>query len=70
MRPKAGRKVAGVCQGLANLFVWDPTLVRVILVLLAILTFPVGFLLYGLLWLVVPEEPSIASSISTLHPAP
>ena len=47
-RPRAGRKLAGVCQGLANQYSWDVTLTRVIAVLLAVLVFPVGLLAYGL----------------------
>jgi phage shock protein C len=57
MRPRVGRKLAGVCQGLANQYRWDVTLTRVIAVLLAVLVFPVGLLAYGLLWMMMPEEP-------------
>ncbi len=56
-RPLAGRKLAGVCQGLANQYGWDVTLIRVVAVLLAVFTFPVGLIAYLLLWLIVPEEP-------------
>src|SRR5258708_23543667 len=59
VRPRAGRKLAGVCQGLANQYGWDVTLTRVIAVLLAVLVFPVGLLGYGLLWLMMPEEPLV-----------
>ena len=62
MRPRAGRKLAGVCQGLANQYRWDVTLTRVIAVLLAVLVFPVGLLAYALLWMMMPEEPPRASS--------
>ena len=57
MRPLAGRKVAGVCQGLANQYGWDVTLTRVITVLLAAGIFPIGVIVYLLLWFMVPEEP-------------
>jgi phage shock protein C len=57
IRPLAGRKLAGVCQGLANQYGWDVTLVRVIAVLLAVFTFPIGVIAYLLFWLIVPEEP-------------
>jgi phage shock protein C len=57
IRPFAGRKLAGVCQGLANQYRWDVTLVRVITVLLAVFTFPVALIAYLLFWLIVPEEP-------------
>jgi phage shock protein C len=57
IRPFAGRKLAGVCQGLANQYAWDVTLVRVITVLVAVFTFPIGLIAYLLFWLIVPEEP-------------
>ena len=57
IRPFAGRKLAGVCQGLANQYGWDVTLVRVITVLVAVFTFPIGLIAYLLFWLIVPEEP-------------
>ena len=47
-----------MCQGLANQYGWDVTLIRVITVLLAVFTFPVGLIAYLLLWLMVPEEPA------------
>lgn len=68
-RPRVGRKVAGVCQGLANQFGWDVTLTRVIAVLLAVLMFPVGLLGYGLLWLLMAEEPLSLPSTTSLDTA-
>src|SRR6202451_2242960 len=46
-RPLAGRKLAGVCRGLANHYGWDVTLTRLIAVLLALLVFPFGAGAYG-----------------------
>jgi phage shock protein PspC (stress-responsive transcriptional regulator) len=48
--------IAGVCQGIAVAYGWDPTFVRVIFVLLACLS-GVGIILYFILWVVAPEEP-------------
>jgi phage shock protein C len=49
--------VGGVCAGIANYFDWDITLVRVIYAVLSIFTagFP-GFLLYIVLWIIMPLE--------------
>jgi phage shock protein C len=66
VRPRAGRKLAGVCQGLANQYGWDVTLTRVIAVVLAIMVFPVGLIAYGLLWLMMPDEP-VALPATTQH---
>jgi phage shock protein C len=52
------RKIAGVCGGLAEWLDWDPTVVRVLYVLVSVLSaaFP-GILVYLILWLVVPRAP-------------
>lgn len=49
--------IAGVCGGIAEWLGWDPTVVRVLYVLLSIGTvaFP-GTVLYAVLWLVMPTE--------------
>jgi phage shock protein C len=57
MRARAGRKIAGICQGFANHMGWDVTLLRVIAVVLAIVTFPLGIVVYLIAWLIMPEEP-------------
>lgn len=57
VRPRAGRKIAGVCQGIAIHLGWDATALRVVAVLLAIFLFPLGIVAYLILWLVMPEEP-------------
>jgi len=56
-RSVADRWLAGVCGGIADYFGLDPTLVRVVYVLLAILsaTFP-GILVYLILWILIPER--------------
>jgi len=55
-RSKTDRKVAGVCGGLAQYFNIDPTLIRVLFVVLAILGGS-GLVLYLALWIIVPKEP-------------
>lgn len=55
-RSKTDRKIAGVCGGLATYFDMDPTVVRLLFVLLALMGGP-GILLYIIMWIVVPEEP-------------
>src|SRR3984957_3464199 len=67
VRPRAGRKLAGVCQGLANQYGWDVTLTRVIAVLLAILVFPIGEVAYVLFWVMVPEEPRTVAPTTNLN---
>lgn len=47
--------IGGVCGGVANYFKIDPTIVRVIWVIAA-LVYGVGVLLYIIIWMVAPEE--------------
>lgn len=53
------KMIAGVCGGLARYFNMDPTLVRVVLALLVLLTlgFP-GVIGYIVLVFVIPEQPA------------
>lgn len=57
-RSRNNRVIAGVCGGIAEWLGWDPTLVRILYVLLSILfvAFP-GILIYIVLWLLMPEAP-------------
>jgi phage shock protein C len=55
-RSRKSRKVAGVCGGLADYLNTDPTVVRVLFIVLAVLG-GAGALIYLAMWLIVPEEP-------------
>jgi phage shock protein C len=58
MRPRADRKIAGVCAGMAHYLDLDVTLVRLIWVLITLLSgiFP-GVIVYAVGWVLMPEEP-------------
>lgn len=55
-RSRKHRMIGGVCGGLAQWLGWDPTLLRVLYVVVSIASaaFP-GILVYIVLWLVIPE---------------
>jgi phage shock protein C len=59
-RSRTDRKLAGVCGGVAKYFNADPTLIRVLFVVLALLGGP-GLVIYLVLWIFVPEEPQGAA---------
>lgn len=61
IRPRLGRKVAGVCAGFSEYFDLDVTLVRVVWLIVAFMT-GVGFFAYLIAWIVMPEEPLLASA--------
>jgi len=53
------RMIAGVCAGIAEYFNIDPTIVRIIFVLLLLPGGLPGFLPYVLLWIVIPNKPTV-----------
>jgi phage shock protein PspC (stress-responsive transcriptional regulator) len=63
-RSTTDRKVAGVAGGLGRHLNVDPTVLRVLFVVLALFG-AAGLVLYGAMWLVVPEEGSEKSVVQT-----
>jgi phage shock protein C len=55
-RSTSNRQLAGVCGGLAEYFNLDPTLIRVLFVILAVLGGS-GVVLYIAMWIIVPKQP-------------
>jgi phage shock protein PspC (stress-responsive transcriptional regulator) len=51
------RIIAGVCGGLADWIGWDPTIVRILYVVISIASaaFP-GTIVYIILWILMPRE--------------
>ena len=54
-RPREGRRIAGVCAGIARYYSWNVTTIRVIWLLLFLFA-GTGGLLYLILWIVMPNE--------------
>jgi len=57
-RTVSNRMIAGVCAGLGEYSNIDPTLIRLIAVLLLFLTGPGIILAYLIMALIIPEEPA------------
>jgi len=55
-RSNSEKMIAGVCGGLAKYMNIDPTVVRLIFILLLFAP-PSGVLIYLILWLITPLEP-------------
>ena len=60
-RSRSDRMIAGVCGGLGKYFSVDATIVRLVFLLLLIFG-GAGFLLYLILWIVVPDEQRLGAS--------
>jgi len=56
-RSRKDRMIAGVCGGLANYMIVDPTIVRLVFALATFFTvvFP-GIIIYLLMWIIIPKE--------------
>jgi phage shock protein C len=63
-RSRANRKIAGICAGFAEYLELDPTLVRIVWVMLVIFG-GCGVLGYIIAWIIMPEEP-----LAQVSPAP
>jgi phage shock protein C len=57
-RSNRSKLIAGVCGGVAEWLGWDPTVVRVLYVIISILSvaFP-GTIAYFILWVLMPKSP-------------
>jgi phage shock protein C len=69
VRPRAGRKVAGVCLGFAEYFDIDVSLVRVVWLITAIMTC-IGFIPYVIAWIVMPDEPMLLAAPAPVSAQP
>lgn len=61
MRPRQGRKIAGVCLGFAQYFDLDVTLVRIVWLVCSLFGL-LGVVAYVAGWIVMPEEPLALNS--------
>ncbi len=55
-KSRRNRKLFGVCGGLGDYFEVDPTIVRILFILLTLLSFGTGIILYIAMAIFVPEE--------------
>lgn len=66
VRPRNGRKIAGVCLGFAEYFDLDVALVRVVWLVCSLFGL-LGVIAYCAAWIVIPEEP-LALAAPTAEP--
>jgi phage shock protein C len=59
VRSTSNKMIAGVCAGLAEYLDLDPSLVRIIFVVLALFG-GTTLIIYPIMWIILPEGPSIA----------
>ncbi len=64
LRSRTERMIAGVCGGIAEYLNVDPTIVRLLFVLVTLLT-GAGIFFYPLLWLIMPRRAVVLSPTNT-----
>ena len=57
VRPRVGRKIAGVCIGLAQAYGWDLALVRIFAVVGLFCSVGLVAVAYLACWIAIPEQP-------------
>lgn len=55
-RSKKERMLGGVCAGLGEYLDVDPTVIRLVWVVVTVLSLGTGILAYLLAWIIIPEE--------------
>ena len=56
-RSRNNKIFAGVCGGIGEFFDVDPTLIRLLWVLITIFSMGLGIILYIVAWIITPLEP-------------
>jgi len=56
-RSGRNRVLVGICGGLGDYFDVDPTIVRLIWVILTLISFGMGILAYLIAWVIIPKNP-------------
>jgi len=56
-RPRQGKRIAGVCAGVARYFDLDVTLVRIVWVVMVFIPPVPGIIAYIVCWIVMPKDP-------------
>ena len=51
------RKIGGVCGGIGEYFERDPTVIRILFILLVLFSLGFGIFAYLAMWLIIPKKP-------------
>jgi phage shock protein C len=64
-RSKKERMLGGICAGLGEHFDIDPTVIRLVWVVITVISIGTGVLVYILAWILIPEEDTGSSEQKT-----
>ena len=63
-RPREGKKIAGVCAGVARYFELDVTIVRIVWIVLVFMPPVPGLIAYLACWIAMPKDPLPVHAVS------
>ena len=73
-RPREGKKIAGVCAGVARYFDLDVTLVRIVWIVMVFVPPVPGLIAYLACWIAMPKDPlpycATPNAVSAAGPTP
>jgi phage shock protein C len=62
-RSETDKYLAGICGGLAEMYTWDPTVIRLILIFLTLVTAALPVIVtYIIGWIVIPKKSDLPAS--------
>jgi phage shock protein PspC (stress-responsive transcriptional regulator) len=67
-RSKKDRMLGGVCAGLGEHLDVDPTVIRLVWVVLTAISMGTGIIVYILAWIIIPEEDTAGAPPSSSEP--
>jgi phage shock protein C len=68
VRPRDGRILGGVCAGIGRRFGLTPWIARLLFVLLLMVVPGSQFLIYPVLWILMPSEETVSPPAAGPHP--
>lgn len=63
-RSKKNKMVGGVCAGLGEHLDVDPSIIRLVWVIVTLLSFGFGIIVYLVAWIIVPEQTGTTGEVS------
>jgi len=71
LRPRAEKKIAGVCAGLAQYFDLDVAVVRILCIFVTLASgICPGIVTYLIAWIIIPSEPELKPMLAAQQPVP
>lgn len=67
-RSKKERILGGVCGGLGEHLDVDPTVIRLVWVVIALLSLGTGLLIYLIAWIIIPDEGAADTPVTVKEP--